>query len=193
MARLPMPLLNTDKDFRNRTVYYSFSYGPVHFAMLDSESDFLVGSAQRAWLEKDLKSVDRSITPFVIVTNHRPMYDSSFGGLLPEVGELRNSIEPLLEKYSVDLVLVGHIHVYQRTCRVLRGSCNPKGPVHLTVGMAGHIAQGPWMEKPEWLQNRSLHHGIALFSVVNNTAMKVRFQEDASGAIEDEFWLTREV
>lgn len=190
-ARLPMPT-HSSGDLHNRTAYYSFSYGPVHVAMLDSEADFLPGSPQHTWLKTDLSSVNRTQTPFVIVTNHRPLYDSSAGGALPEVQHVRDAYEPLLEQYAVDLVLVGHIHVYQRSCRVLAGKCNDKGPVHMTVGMAGHLAQGPWLDKPEWLQQRSLEHGIALFSVANRTALHVQFQEDASGKIQDEFWIYRQ-
>lgn len=191
MARFAMPYLDNDRTFRNRTLYYSFHYGPLHIVMLDSESDFLQGSPQHTWLQKDLAGVDRRATPFVIVTSHRPLYDSSWGGLLPEVTFLRDAIEPLLEQYSVDLVLVGHIHVYQRSCRVLNNKCNSKGPVHLTIGMAGNIAQTPWNGEPEWLITRSLNHGIAVFTVTNSTAMHIQFVRDTTNVVEDDFWLTR--
>ena len=36
--------------------------------MLDSEHDWQVGSHQHSWLEADLSAVNRSITPWVIVT-----------------------------------------------------------------------------------------------------------------------------
>ena len=36
--------------------------------MLDSEHDWQVGSHQHTWLEADLSAVNRSITPWVIVT-----------------------------------------------------------------------------------------------------------------------------
>ena len=44
--------------------------------MLSTEHDYRPGSAQYKWLENDLKSVDRSKTPFVMVGGHRPMYCS---------------------------------------------------------------------------------------------------------------------
>lgn len=191
VARFAMPYLDDSRALKNRTLYYSFSYGPVHFAMLDSESDFLPNSTQHNWLKRDLALVDRDTTPFVIVTSHRPMYDSSWGGLLPEVSVLRDAIEPLLITYQVDLVLVGHIHVYQRSCTVLSDQCNAFGTVHLTIGMAGNIAQTPWNGTPEWLQYRSLNHGIALFEVTNSTAMHVQFVRDTTGEVEDDFWVTR--
>ena len=49
----------------------------VHFVMMSTEHDFRPGSRQYQWLEKDLKSVDRSKTPWVIVGGHRAMYTSA--------------------------------------------------------------------------------------------------------------------
>ena len=52
----------------------------------------------------------------VIFNAHRPMYTSSeVGGGIAMVEELRRSIEPLLLEYDVDVVLVGHVHKYERT------------------------------------------------------------------------------
>ena len=47
--------------------------------MMSSEDDFLPGSEQRTWLEQDLLSVDRSVTPWLMLMLHRPIY-SSCGG-----------------------------------------------------------------------------------------------------------------
>ena len=55
---------------------YSYDYGMVHMVMLSTEHDYRPGSPQYQWLENDLKSVDRSKTPFVMVGGHRPMYCS---------------------------------------------------------------------------------------------------------------------
>lgn len=40
---------------------------------VSSEHDIEPGSRQHLWLDADLAAVDRSITPWVIVTAHRPM------------------------------------------------------------------------------------------------------------------------
>ena len=59
------------------TLYrYSYDYGMVHMIMLSTEHDYRPGSPQYQWLENDLKSVDRSKTPFVMIGGHRPMYCS---------------------------------------------------------------------------------------------------------------------
>lgn len=52
-------------------VWHSFNYGSVHIAMLSTEHDMLPGSDQYNWLQDDLESVDRSVTPWVIVGGHR--------------------------------------------------------------------------------------------------------------------------
>ena len=41
--------------------------------------DFLPTSVQYKWLEKDLSSVNRAKTPWIIVGAHRPMYNSLVG------------------------------------------------------------------------------------------------------------------
>ena len=55
---------------------YSYDYGLVHFIMMSTEHDMGNGSKQYAWLEDDLKKVDRTKTPWVILAGHRPMYNS---------------------------------------------------------------------------------------------------------------------
>ena len=55
---------------------YSFDYGSVHFVMMSTEHDYRKGSRQYTWLEKDLKSVDRNKTPWLVLGGHRPMYSS---------------------------------------------------------------------------------------------------------------------
>ena len=55
---------------------YSYDYGMVHMVMLSTEHDYQPGSPQYVWLENDLKNVDRTKTPFVMVGGHRPMYCS---------------------------------------------------------------------------------------------------------------------
>eukprot|EP00054_Salpingoeca_dolichothecata_P032630 m.266334 g.266334 ORF g.266334 m.266334 type:complete len:548 (+) comp30550_c0_seq1:67-1710(+) len=179
----------------NSTHYYSFEQGPdgtcVHFVVMDTEADYLSGSPQREWIARDLANVDRQRCPWLIFSAHRPFYDTTFDNLLPELAQMRNSIEPLLVEYKVDLVMVGHIHQYERTCNVINSKCDKKGPVHTTVGMAGAEFQPPFDNKPEWLVNRSYEHGFSRLMVANATAMRMQFVT-VHNEIEDEFWLYHE-
>ena len=116
--------------------------------MMSSEHDWVEGSEQYQWLEQDLKAVDRSITPWIVVTAHRMMYSTQ----LCEESDynvslvFRKHVEPLLLQFAVDAVMVGHQHSYERTCKVRNGTCvkvgeqgeaAQHGVVHITAGSAG--------------------------------------------------------
>jgi hypothetical protein len=124
--------------------WYSFDIGSVHFAMLSSEHDYTTGSPQWQWMVKDLAGVDRSNTPWVVVTAHRAMYIASdWKGDIEVAQLLRDHVEPQLLKYGVDFFLAGHHHSYQRFCKLNKGKCVDEqsgegGIYHFVVGMAGY-------------------------------------------------------
>uniref|UniRef100_A0A0C9QQA8 Purple acid phosphatase n=1 Tax=Wollemia nobilis TaxID=56998 RepID=A0A0C9QQA8_9CONI len=138
-----------------KNLYYSFDLGVVHFLYISTETNFLRGSDQYAYIEQDLKNVDRSKTPFVVVQGHRPMYTTNY--------ELRDAplrekmiehLEPLLVEYKVNLVLWGHVHKYERFCPLRNLSCGTTGmgadfPVHVVIGMAGQDYQPKWEPRPD--------------------------------------------
>jgi hypothetical protein len=70
------------------------------------------------------------------------------GGVTCAVGDgsnftgLRYGLEPLLERYQVDMYFTGHIHMYERSLPVMRGQVeqsyhNPKDVVHINTGNSG--------------------------------------------------------
>lgn len=85
--------------------WYSYDYGPIHFAALDTESDY---SVQAKWLSGDLAA---SKAPWKVVYMHKPPYESGVHG---SDTSLRSLIAPIVEKYGVQLVLAGHDHDYER-------------------------------------------------------------------------------
>jgi hypothetical protein len=123
--------------------WYSFEYGNVHFIQMSSEHDYQPGSKQYMWLSTDLAAINRSSTPFVVITGHRPMYNSENCTDDPSASDyyvalgMQRSFEDLLHKYRVDLALWGHYHSYERTCAVYKEKCDPNGITHITVGTAG--------------------------------------------------------
>jgi len=127
----------------HETQWYSFDFGNVHVIMFSTELNFSIGSAQYEFLESDLASVDRSMTPWVIASGHRPMYVDSnnttpFAGDVTVADELVHNIDPLFVKFGVNLGLWGHHHSYQRTCPISNRVCMGQGyPVHAVIGMAG--------------------------------------------------------
>jgi acid phosphatase len=126
---------------------------------MSTEHDYTLGSAQYSWLEQDLTSVNRDVTPFVIVYGHKPMYSSnSYHG--SEV-ELRVALETLYVNQGVDLVIAGHDHFYERTWPVLDELVQNNGindrfsrghaPIHLVIGIAGRSSYEELDEpQPEW-------------------------------------------
>lgn len=86
--------------------YYAFSKGNARFIVLDSN---YMNTTQFDWLEKELQA---ATSPWKIVYFHHPLYSNGqFHG--PDT-DLRVHIEPLFQKYGVDVVLSGHDHVYER-------------------------------------------------------------------------------
>jgi hypothetical protein len=106
--------------------YYSYDYANIHFISLDSygreDMDkrlFSKDSQQMIWLEKDLKANKQKWT---IAFWHHPPYTmgSHNSDTEDELRLLREGVVPILEKYSVDLVLNGHSHNYERS-QMLKG------------------------------------------------------------------------
>lgn len=128
--------------------------------MIDTETDFAnapdapggetglnagpFGSSgqQLAFLEADLASVDRTITPWVIVGGHRPWYTT---GDDAGCDSCQAAFEPLFYKYGVDLGIFGHVHNSQRFVPVYNNTAdaagldNPKAPVYIVAGGSGNI------------------------------------------------------
>jgi len=124
----------------NGVYWYSFDFGLVHTIMISTEHDLSPNSEQYIWLETDLASVNRTITPWVIVEAHRPMYMIEDVPANTLVGmHLRTNFENLLKRYNVDLYLAGHYHAYFRSCPGLyKNKCNNGGfTTHITIGTAG--------------------------------------------------------
>lgn len=135
-------LANSAQQLANPPFWYSFEYGMLHYVMIDTETDFAKapdgpgGSAglnsgpfgetadqQLAFLAADLASVDRAVTPWLVVGGHRPWYTTGGGGCAP----CQAAFEPLLYKYGVDLAIFGHVHNSQRFQPVYNSRPTPTG------------------------------------------------------------------
>nr|GEW97814.1 probable inactive purple acid phosphatase 2 [Tanacetum cinerariifolium] len=115
-----------------------------------------LGSKQYDFLKKDLESVDRVKTPFVVFQGHRPMYTTSKEERDRPIREkMLEHLEPLLVDNKVTMALWGHVHRYERFCPIKNYTCG-SGPVHVVIGMAGAEWQPTW--KP-----RSNHPDMPVF------------------------------
>jgi hypothetical protein len=103
---------------------------------------FGAANQQLDFLAADLASVDRTVTPWVIVGGHRPWYTTK--GSSP-CTSCQTAFEPLLYKYGVDLAIFGHVHNSQRFLPVNNSIADPakmndpKAPMYIVAGGAGNI------------------------------------------------------
>ncbi|KAL8486866.1 hypothetical protein ACS0TY_023527 [Phlomoides rotata] len=117
--------------------YYSFNAGGIHFVVLGGYAAYNRSDAQYKWLQKDLASVNRNVTPWLVATWHPPWY-TSYRSHYREAECMRVAMEDLLYQYGVDIVFNGHVHAYERSNRVYNYTLDPCGPVYLAVGDGGN-------------------------------------------------------
>ncbi len=104
-----MPANSPDKKYNNRC--YFLDYQGVRFVSFDSpafgeyedDNKMLID-----WLENTL---EENPNRWTIVFTHYPIYSCSQGR---NNEKYREAVQPILEKYGVDLVLTGHDHTYCR-------------------------------------------------------------------------------
>ncbi len=69
---------------------------------------------QQVFLQKALASVNRTLTPWLIVLIHSPWYNSNTYHFL-EGETVRVEFEAFINEAQVDVVFAGHVHAYERT------------------------------------------------------------------------------
>jgi acid phosphatase type 7 len=89
--------------------YYSFNYGNAHFISLNTNENYISGTAQYTWLTNDLDSQAATDAKWIIVFFHHPAYSSQRQYL-----DVRNNFVPLFETKGVNLVIQGDDHFYER-------------------------------------------------------------------------------
>eukprot|EP00602_Paraphysomonas_sp_CaronLab_P003441 CAMPEP_0185025300 /NCGR_PEP_ID=MMETSP1103-20130426/8313_1 /TAXON_ID=36769 /ORGANISM="Paraphysomonas bandaiensis, Strain Caron Lab Isolate" /LENGTH=458 /DNA_ID=CAMNT_0027558471 /DNA_START=43 /DNA_END=1419 /DNA_ORIENTATION=+ len=178
LARYDNPLVNGERE-----LYYSFDSGLVHWVMVagycsemkstHTQPCLEEGSPQMDWLQKDLASVDRTITPWVFVTFHQPYVNSNTAHSMSSEGyPMQEAIEDTLNEYKVDAVFSGHVHAYERSYPVYQYERKEGAPIYITIGDGGNhegLATG-WVEpQPEWSAFRQASYGFGELRVMNST------------------------
>ena len=115
--------------------YYSFDYGPCHFAVLntqmDETADFKQGllEEQLAWLPEDMEKNRRK---WKIALLHKDVLQYRIHNRperkegISDVGEV---FMPVFDKLGIDLVLTAHLHTYRNRGHIRSFRRSPKGPV----------------------------------------------------------------
>ncbi|XP_061995360.1 probable inactive purple acid phosphatase 27 [Rosa rugosa] len=197
----PMPTPAKDKP------WYSIEQGSVHITMISTEHDWTKNSEQYKWMKKDMASVDRSKTPWLIFMGHRPMYTSA-PGFLSVDEKFVDEVEPLLLASKVDLALFGHVHNYERTCSIYKSQCmklpskdeagidtydhsNYSAPVQAIIGMAGFsLDKFPTGINNSWSLSRHSEYGY-LRAHATRTDIKLEFVNANTRKVDDSFHITK--
>ncbi|MFI9394685.1 purple acid phosphatase family protein [Streptomyces bauhiniae] len=153
-ARWSLP--DNGPDAANLPGVYSFVYGNTAVISLDANDISyeipanlgISGGTQTKWLEAQLKKYRAARdVDFVVVFFHHCAYCTSTAHA--SEGGVRQEWVPLFEKYTVDLVINGHNHQYERTDVIkgdtvvkklpVGGTAYPEteGVVYVTAGAAG--------------------------------------------------------
>lgn len=123
--------------------YYTFHYNNAQFFVIDTNKSPQPGDEQYLWLEQELAA---SSATWKICYHHHPCYTSDsddYGNTFKTgVSKLTDPkaahLIPLYEKHNVDIVMNGHIHLYERTHPIRQGRVDSeRGIVHITSGGGG--------------------------------------------------------
>ncbi|CEF68460.1 Iron/zinc purple acid phosphatase-like protein [Strongyloides ratti] len=219
--RFIMPLDNDNIDKTDH--FYSFNLGFVNFVGLSSEVYGFYKmygidpiKRQAAWLHRTLKNIQtkRYNRPWIISYFHRPLY-CWYKFSKDECNEYESTtlksgtkyipgLEKYLYDYSVDLVLNGHEHGYQRMYPVYNRTVykydndiyyNTPAPTYVTSGVAGCVRCTPVVINKTMISpfsaKLSVKIGYTQIHVMNKTHMKLTQISAEDDKIEDKFWIIK--
>jgi hypothetical protein len=156
--------------------YWSFDYGPVHIAVIDQyEKTYEPGSAQYNWLRKDLMATEKR---WRFLQLHEPGYSAGHHG---DSYDVREWIQPLCEKYKVDIVFCGHNHYYARS--------DKNGVKHITTGGGGAPLRDGSLNYSEYVEVYEKTYHFCKIDIRGDVLTFEAVRPD--GTIIDEFILSR--
>lgn len=133
------------------------------------------------------------VVPFFtcwVLAGHRPSYVST-SDVCPQC---REAFETTMNEFSVDLVLAGHSHVYERSAPVFKNVSdpnelnNPKFPWYIVNGAAGHYDGLDVLDtvlNPFSRAAFDTHYGWSRLTFHNCTHLTQDFVSSADGSILD--------
>ena len=207
--------MNTEFDVRFAALprFLRLPFPPPYLprgALISSASppQYSHGSPQWLWIESALAAVDRSVSPWLFLVLHRPIYsvdNDEVGSHVPG-GALSVALEPLLQKYAVDVVYMGHEHVYERTAAVFNCTVvglpdaggrydNPGAPIYIVQGTSGaDLDIDKWISPiPAWNLVHQSYYGFGRLemSSVGGTRVLNYTSVDTDGKPRDVWSITK--
>ncbi|CAE7562712.1 PAP22 [Symbiodinium microadriaticum] len=170
--------------------FFSLEVGCVHLLVLNPYTDASPSSPQIAWLQSELKRINRSETEHVAVLTHAPWHHSSVEHRPEREAATRNLLSaagPLLLPDKTDLVFSGHVHAFERSLPI-------DGVQHFVVGHGGNREElyDNWLPSSTSAFHAGDHYGWGLLHLrprrLGPSTFKAR--RGADGAVMDavEFW-----
>jgi uncharacterized protein (TIGR03382 family) len=179
--------------------YYSFDWGDLHFAVLDSNCITPLDSATMGcdagtmvrWLKDDLAASGASWKLAVI---HRPAVATGHYDVYPQIPA---ALVPVFQAQGVDLVLEGHNHLYERTWPVRDGTTtrkdydHPTAPVYVTSGGGGDWLYDFSFPAADWTAYRETTGQHLVMTLDGGTLHVESIRPD--GSLSDEFTIVKDV
>jgi hypothetical protein len=209
------------KYFKLVKTFYSFNFKNIHFVTIDTNAPLDINSEQYKFVKNDLEkaSSNKSIG-WIIPFFHIPAYTTPSGerilSLFPtepfavtSYDLLRNTYQPLFDKYRINIVLQAHAHNYQRSYPILFNQSSPsnpvitnkdsnsyhspKGEIFLTVGTGGRSLHQFLVNKPTYvITEEDTKHGFLSLKFTNNgTSVRGTFYPNESINPEDNFTIEK--
>jgi len=184
-------------------MYYDWTYGRIHFAALNSESNLdtpMFSWEQKRWAKKDLSLINRAKYPWSIAHFHRPLYcakSHDCGKML-----MKQGLEDLLVENKVDMALVGHEHTYERTHPVKNFEKQADGaaPVYMLQGSSGNREGNsgtypPLEELPDWVANvhNQIGFGVLTQSFDGKSLLWSFYESATMQKLDEEIYIKHDV
>ncbi len=117
-------------------VNYSFDYGNVHIAVVNTNDMISISDLQLEWLENDMNSTSAD---WKIVFMHKSPYTLGKDGKWPDAQYLQESLAEVCDATGVDIVMSGHDHMYLRTKSLTDNTVvdDDEGVTYVLSGTAG--------------------------------------------------------
>jgi 3',5'-cyclic AMP phosphodiesterase CpdA len=143
-------------------------------------------SQQAVWMDSLLSNNPNRWT---IAAVHQPVYSM---GAKRDEESIRDTLMPLIDKYSVDLVLTGHDHVYSRSHKLRNGeivSESERGTVYI-VSVCGTKQYKINLNYKDLMVKYT--ENVTLFQVISVDGDRLNYTAyTASGNVFDEFELVK--
>ncbi|KAL6640272.1 hypothetical protein ACP70R_022121 [Stipagrostis hirtigluma subsp. patula] len=201
-SRYPTPFAASGST---KPFWYSVKLASAHVIVLSSYSAYGKYTPQWEWLQAELRRVNRSETPWLLVCVHSPWYNSN-GYHYMEGETMRVQFERWVVDARADLVLAGHVHSYERSRRVsnvaydiANGRATPafnsSAPVYVNIGDGGNIeglANQFRFPQPDYSAFREASFGHATLEIVNRTHAYYEWHRNDDGVkvVADKAWFT---